>query len=179
MGPDSERTLLRVDRDLAYLPRPNIVSLYLSDALPPSKLITSAFALAFDGDCILMTRLRHRGWDIPGGHVEPGESPEQTMRRETLEETGAALGRACPFGHLRMEVLAPKPERYRYPYPVSYQVLFLTRVVDCTTFQASKEASERALIPPNEAPSIRWIARNQELYNAAVKAIRGLRPSCR
>lgn len=27
-------------------------------------------------------------WDLPKGHVEEGESEEQTARRETLEETG-------------------------------------------------------------------------------------------
>jgi 8-oxo-dGTP diphosphatase len=27
-------------------------------------------------------------WDIVGGHLEPGETPEQAMRREVTEETG-------------------------------------------------------------------------------------------
>lgn len=27
-------------------------------------------------------------WDLPKGHVEPGESEEETARREILEETG-------------------------------------------------------------------------------------------
>lgn len=29
-------------------------------------------------------------WDLPKGHVEKGESEEETTRRETLEETGIA-----------------------------------------------------------------------------------------
>jgi 8-oxo-dGTP pyrophosphatase MutT (NUDIX family) len=42
---------------------------------------------------------RHRfitatwGWEIPAGRVDPGESPEQAARRETLEETGWRPGR--------------------------------------------------------------------------------------
>jgi 8-oxo-dGTP pyrophosphatase MutT (NUDIX family) len=37
---------------------------------------------------------RHRfatdtwGWEVPAGRIDPGESPEQAARRETLEETG-------------------------------------------------------------------------------------------
>ena len=30
-------------------------------------------------------------WQLPGGWIEPGESPEQTARREVMEETGLDL----------------------------------------------------------------------------------------
>jgi 8-oxo-dGTP pyrophosphatase MutT (NUDIX family) len=30
-------------------------------------------------------------WDLPGGHVEPGEAPDETARREVAEEVGVTV----------------------------------------------------------------------------------------
>lgn len=62
---------------------------YLGAAeLPPFEFVTSVAVVPFtqDGN-IVAVRLRHRGLDLPGGHVEPHETaPEQTMAREVMEE---------------------------------------------------------------------------------------------
>jgi len=43
---------------------------------------------------------RRAPWSIPKGLVEAGELPEQTARRETLEETGVAAGALLPLGDM-------------------------------------------------------------------------------
>ena len=46
---------------------------------------------------------RHRfitdtwGWEVPAGRVDPGETPEEAARRETLEETGWEPGPLTPL----------------------------------------------------------------------------------
>ena len=41
-----------------------------------------------EGAVLLARRRNLRGWELPGGNVNPGEPPEAALRREVLEETG-------------------------------------------------------------------------------------------
>ena len=41
-----------------------------------------------EGGRVLFVEHPERGWEIPGGHLEPGETPGQAMLRELKEETG-------------------------------------------------------------------------------------------
>ena len=56
--------------------------------------VRAAAAVFIRGDRVLLgLRARHRAsypgvWDLPGGHVEAGELPRQTMVRELREELG-------------------------------------------------------------------------------------------
>lgn len=49
----------------------------------------TAYAVAFSGDRFLMVwHSRRNGWEMPGGHVEEGETSAQAAAREFLEEAG-------------------------------------------------------------------------------------------
>ena len=40
---------------------------------------------------VLMLRSPDRGWEYPGGMVEPGETLQQALHREIFEETGVSV----------------------------------------------------------------------------------------
>lgn len=63
----------------------------LITTLPVGSLANYVFVVivAFQGDRLVLCRHKDRSsWEIPGGHVESGESPEDAARRELLEEAG-------------------------------------------------------------------------------------------
>lgn len=163
--------ILGVGRDIAWLPLPNEIALILDTQLPPLPAITSALALAFDGARILMTNLRQRGWDIPGGHLEPGELPEAAMRREVLEEANVLLTDVRLFGYQRIRLLGQVPAGYRYPSPDSYQVFYLARVAELGEFTGTEEASQRALFAPAAAQELKWVQENRLMYEQALAQV--------
>ncbi|GHO84587.1 NUDIX hydrolase [Dictyobacter formicarum] len=162
--------ILRIEKDIVWLPKPNEGWLVLSSHLPPSEAISTAFALAFSGDRLLLTNLIDRGWDIPGGHVEPGELAEEAARREVYEETGATLGPLHLLGYQRLRHLCPKPEGYRYPYPDSYQIFYWSQVVSMDEFVPTEESQGCALFAPSEALKVSWVKLHHEFYEAALAA---------
>jgi 8-oxo-dGTP diphosphatase len=136
--------------------------------LPPTELTSAAFGLVFDGDAILLARSVDRGWDVPGGHLEPGESAEEAMRREVLEETGVVVGGAWVFAHQLIRLLSPRPEGYRYPYPEGYQVFFRAEMETRGLFVATAESAETRCWAPDEALQASWVRRHPGVYDAAL-----------
>lgn len=61
---------------------------------PPLEKVTSVAVVPFDRDGNIVTALLERGPDIPGGHMQVGEtSLEETVRREAFEEAFITLGK--------------------------------------------------------------------------------------
>src|SRR3954469_9746200 len=57
------------------------------------RIPASAGALIYDSrDRLLILKPTYKkGWTIPGGQIDPGESPWEACRRETLEECGLVV----------------------------------------------------------------------------------------
>ena len=66
----------------------------LSSAAP----VTHVVVFPFYGDLIVLAEIINRGWCIPSGHIEPGETPEMAAHRESMEEAGIELGPLTQLG---------------------------------------------------------------------------------
>ena len=106
---------------------PNVtlrLACYLTDRTPPRRYVTSARAIVIDGDRVLVVQDPSKRHIMPGGRLEPDETPEDALRREVLEETGWSLTFCRPIGILHYTHTDAAPEGYRYPYPDFLQIVY-------------------------------------------------------
>lgn len=114
----------------------------------------SAFVVSARGVILLRHRLLGI-WVQPGGHVDPGEGPEEAALRETVEETGLAVAHRTPVELFHVDV-HPGPRGHTH-YDLRY-VLDAppfdpcpghgeSREVYWFDFAAVKERCEPALVP--------------------------------
>jgi len=107
--------------------------------LPDFKTVTSVAAIPFTKDGrLVVVDLFHRGLDLPGGHVEPGEtSPAQTMRREVMEEASMTV---------KNPVLVEVIESNYFDDHSSYMLLYGVYVDELLDFVVNDESSERVTV---------------------------------
>lgn len=58
---------------------------------PPERIGYSVISARKDGKWLLVRHAKRDTWEIPGGHIEPGETPLEAAKRELYEETGAVV----------------------------------------------------------------------------------------
>jgi 8-oxo-dGTP diphosphatase len=151
------RTALR-----GYAALPKAMRLQLVRRLTPNYTVGALCLLEHDGK-VLMLRQHHReGWTLPGGLVDRGETADQAVRREVMEETGLSIEAAEPL----TTVIDP-----------------VTRRVDVIFHVPVEDLLE--VVPRSEAVQARWLAPDQlgvvdESTGQAFAAIaRVLRPDAR
>ena len=103
----------------------------MSDSTPRHIVAASALIRNDTGE-IALVKTERRGWELPGGQIELGETLPGGLQREIFEECGIKVELGCLM-HVRSNVSASI-------------VIFL--------FQATYVSGE--LRPSEETPQVRW-----------------------
>ena len=118
-------------------------------AIPPRhELVSSVFGWVFHGDELLLVRQWERGWNLPGGPRQPGETFRQTLARAAWKEAGALLESTRLIGAVRSTNRGPDNRQSPGAGSVSYTVCCLAEVRELLPFSAEFEADDRILIEP-------------------------------
>lgn len=117
---------------------------HFTDKLPDPKFCTAVFSLVVVATTgrIILTRSK-RGWEMLGGHLEPGESLIDAAAREASEEGGCHPYSFTPFGFREVVSKTPVVDDHHggtYP-PVAYIPHFLA---------LAEEASHKPTAPKGE-----------------------------
>lgn len=99
---------------------------YLGSEPPPLAYIGAARSVVLRGDDVLTLRNADETHVLPGGRREHGETPEQALRRELLEEAGLRIENPVQLGFMHLHHLAPKPPDYEFLYPDFLSLVYLS-----------------------------------------------------
>jgi 8-oxo-dGTP pyrophosphatase MutT (NUDIX family) len=77
------------------------------------------------GRLLLQQKSSGEGWSLPAGAIEPGETPEEALRREVLEETGLAVVPQSILGVFG-------GDRFRHVYPNGATLEYTIVLYRCT-----------------------------------------------
>ena len=170
------KKLIGTQHEIFWLPKDlnATVETYLSDELPPLELSPSSYAFVFKDGALLQTDLREgerpmRTLDIPGGHIDAGEDPEQSVVRETFEETGVHVQMPKFVAYKKITIAGEKPQGYRYPHPVSYMLYYLCKVAEETTFEGNEDTHGRVWLEPEEYEKSPFYLNEKVLVDEIVK----------
>jgi 8-oxo-dGTP pyrophosphatase MutT (NUDIX family) len=138
-----------------------------SEADNEHHVTASAFVVSSRG-VILHRHRRLKIWIQPGGHVDPGELPEDAARRESLEETGLVARHVVPTNLFHVDV-HPGPRGHTH-YDLRY-VLVAPPLEPVPPAGESPEvywfdfASAQARCEPDLAPALAKLGRAYETFD--------------
>ncbi len=106
------------------------------------KEVGSAAAIFDREGRILLVKHNYgrRNWELPGGRVEPGESPMEAVVREVREETGLAAT------VVRLNAV------YHRRYDDSLQFVFIAEIPDAEPHPGPDEIDECSYFPVDALP---------------------------
>ena len=106
----------------------------------------------FRGDAILLVQeARDRGWSLPGGWADIGESPGEAACRELLEESGYRTRPAKLIGLYERDRHAYPPHQWQI-----WKAVFLCELLDGAQAPPDVEIADTRFFARDELPGLRY-----------------------
>ena len=116
-------------------------------AIPADNLvITSACVPLTDNNKLIAVNIIGRGVDIPGGHIDPGETSIEAMHRESYEEAFIKVGNPVLIDVLKVT----SPDKKLGLDNKPYMLIYAARVLEVRDFVINDEVSERLVLSQEE-----------------------------
>lgn len=112
---------------------------------PGLQPLRGVLLFAFFGERVVLCDIVGRGWSVPSGHIQEGETPEQAIRREAQEEAGITLSRLLPVGVYRLQEEGDS---------VWYAPVFVGEVAHFAPIAEGRESRGVLLIAPEDVQEV-------------------------
>jgi 8-oxo-dGTP diphosphatase len=115
---------------------------------------------------ILIARCGNNSWNLPGGHPEKGESYEETLKRELLEEADVEIENIIPLG---VQKAISGNDIKKAVYQARF-VASIKRILPQTPDPANGNIWQRIFVPADKVNSyIKWGEVGKAMFKDAIE----------
>ena len=126
-------------KDIDWLPKNSMMDIIFTEE--PEVPVSAVFAFIFSEDkefIYLMSNANtQRGLDIPGGHIDPGETSLQALHREILEEVGLTIK---DISYVGSQKIIKNVIEEKYPHHISAQNFYKATINETKTDILEKDS---------------------------------------
>lgn len=149
------------------------VEFIAANTVKKGLLITAVKVYIILHNKLLLTCVK-RGWDLPGGHIEKGESPQEALTREVMEETGGVIGEFFMLGYLKITKMKKNSTNKQYPKRSCILIYVSKNIKFQPYFDLSRfEAFESKFIHINQIHIYHhyWTKMKKQILNLALNRV--------
>lgn len=123
---------------------------FISSSLPDEARPTVVAGIPYWDNKIIMIKTK-RGWELPGGHIEIGETIEEALSREMQEEAGITISKRTMFGYTKVTNKTEKINKATgLPYPkYNFIPYFLIEATKTPEIHTGSDVEEVSLCLPD------------------------------